>query len=459
MNLWMYLKEHMLSRPSQKVGEEGAFMTYEELVVYAEILAQRLSGEALCAICCRSEMANAMALLGCFAAGTTAVPLSARYGSAHVKKILQACRPSCLISDIDGALRIYRVDGCNAPTYESMPALIMWTSGTTGVPKGAMLEENAIVSNVEDICKYFKADDSDTILISRPLYHCAVLTGEFLTALVKGAKIIFCSEKFNPALLARLIRENDVTVFGGTPTLLSLLLRFARESSRLPLKHVVVSGECMSRDVGIRLREGLPDSKIYHVYGLTEAGPRVSYMPPEDFDKAPDRVGVPLASVKLEIRDASGKALSKNQRGMLWVKGPSLMSGYYNAPELSREKLRSGWLCTGDIAEIDSSGWLKIVGRSDDLIIRAGLNIYPQELEAALKEDSRTKDALIYPYKDKNGTTQIGLKITGSFNSRDEVRKMCIERLPAAHIPAKIEIVSSLDKNASGKIIRRNENA
>ncbi len=459
MSLWMYLKEHMLRHPSQTVGEKGAFMTYEEMVVYAQILAKELYGEKICAIYCRSEMAAAMALLGCFAAGVTAVPLSVRYGEAQRKKIMQMCSPSCLITDMDGEIGVYHITDSDPSAGKYDPALIMWTSGTTGVPKGAMLSGRSIIANIQDICDYFKIDDSDTILISRPLYHCAVLTGEFLTALVKGTKIIFCSEDFNPALLAGLMKKEGVTVFGGTPTLLSLLLRFIRKENELDLRHIVVSGECMSEDIGRNIRKAFRKAKIYHVYGLTEACPRVCYMPPEHFDKAPDRVGIPLASVKFEIRDKNGNALKEKNRGVLWVSGPNIMLGYYNAPELSSEKLQNGWLCTGDIAEIDDNGWLKILGRSDDLIIRAGVNIYPQQIEAELKKSARTKEALVYAYENQQYGTQIGLKIAGDFKNKDEVRRLCMHCLSPVEVPSKIEIVEELPKNASGKIVRGSTNA
>lgn len=455
MKLWMFLKEHMLQHPLQIVCEKDAVMTYEELVVYAEILAKKLSGEKICAIYCKSEMAAAMALLGCIAAGVAAVPLSARYGELHRKKIMQICNPSCLITDIEGDIGVYHITDSKCDLKNEQPALIMWTSGTTGTPKGAMLSDKGIIANVQDICKYFEMNDYDTILISRPLYHCAVLTGEFLTALVKGTKVVFCSEKFNPALLIELMKKEKITTFCSTPTLLNLLSQFIRGEDKMHLKYIVVSGECMSENVARRIKKSFRNTKIYHVYGLTEAGPRVSYMPPECFNKAPDRVGIPLKSVEVEVRDKNGNVLPKNSRGILWVSGPNIMIGYYNATELSKQKLHNGWLCTGDIAEIDNNGWIKILGRSDDLIIHAGMNIYPQEIEAELKKDMRTKEVLAYGYNAKPYGTQIGLKISGAFKNKDDVRTLCAKCLPPFEMPSKIEIVEEIEKNAAGKIIRR----
>ena len=458
MILWNYIREHMLCYPDQSICEHNSSMTYEEVVIYVELLAKKLTGNQSCAICCHSEMFAGIALLGCFAAGVTAVPLSMRYGALHCRKILERYTPSCVITDMNGQLEIINIEQKQEVENGHSPALIMWTSGTTGVPKGAMLNENNILTNVRDIVEYFRIDSSDSILIARPLYHCAVLTGEFLIALIKGAKIVFCSEKLNVGLLANLLTEQKITVFGGTPTLLTLLSHFIRDK-KLFLKKIVVSGECMSEDTGRKLRQAFPVADIYHVYGLTEACPRVSYMPLQHFDEAPDCVGVPLSSVRLDIRDESGRSLPKGEKGVLWVKGGNVMQGYYDDLELTDKTLRDGWLCTGDIATITDKGWLKIFGRNDHLIIRAGMNIYPQEIENELQKDARTKEVLAYGYRDANDNTQIGLKMSGDYRDADEIRDLCKGVLPSYQIPTKIEIVDELPKNASGKLIRRHQYA
>ena len=131
--------------------------------------------------------------------------------------------------------------------------------------------------------------------------------------------------------------------------------------------------------------------------------------------------------------------------------------GYYDDSETTQKVVRNGWLCTGDRASVDKGGYVRIKGRNDDLIIRAGMNIYPQEIEAALKNDERVKEVLAYPVQ-KKGVTLIGIEIAGDFADEDEVRKMCREYLCDYQMPAVINIVKELKKNGSGKIIRkRNE--
>ncbi len=455
MMLWKRIREALLAHPSQKVAEENAEMTYEELLIFAETYAEDLARQRCCAILCHSEMATAMSLLSCFAAGVTAVPLSLRYGAAHCRKILEVLSPTALITDLDGSLAILPLE---EPAYcepEEHPALIMFTSGTTGLPKGAMLSERNVLANVGDICDYLKVDSSDTFLIARPLYHAAVLNGEFLTALFKGAAIRFYSESFQPAAVLSLIEDFGATVFCGTPTLLSLMARFYRKNTPLPLKTLCISGECMSAEVGKRIAAAFPDVNIYHIYGLTEAAPRVSYLPPGLFSRHPDSVGIPLASVSIKLLKENGQTAALGEEGILYVKGPNVMLGYYNAKEATSRVLKDGWLCTGDIALVTEEGLLKIKGRGDDMIIRAGMNIYPQEVEGRMKADERVKEILVYPFESPALGVGIGMKLVGDFESVEEVKKLCAELLPTYEIPNKIELVEELSHNGSGKLKRK----
>lgn len=455
MNLWNYIKQHLLVNPNQTVCEEQAKMSYEELVVFAEAFSYQIHGLKCCAIMCRSELAAAMALLGCFAGGVTAVPLSMKYGKIHCKNILEMIKPDAVITDINGELQVMNLSEAEYTAPNDHPALIMCTSGTTGTPKGVMLSEENVLTNIKDISAYLNIGSNDTILISRPLYHCAVLTGEFLVSLLKGVKICFYSKEFNPKVILDLISENQITVFCATPTLFNIMARFKRGRSNSSLKTICISGECMDSETGMRIAQAFPNADIYHVYGLTEASPRISYLPPYLFEHYPDSVGVPLDSVSLKILKSDGLVADINEAGVLWVKGGNIMLGYYNSPGQTSSKMKNGWLCTGDIAIVDENGLLKIKGRSDDLIIRAGMNIYPQEVEGVLKVDPRVCDVLVYKIDDPNIGVQIGLKISGDFSNVDEVKQLCIDVLPSFQVPSVIELIEKLPQNSSGKIIRR----
>jgi len=453
MKLWEFIKKHLLKHPDQSIQENDASLSFEEILIWAEEFSKKLKGVECCAILCSSEMAAAMALLACFAGEVTALPLSMRYGEAHCNKILDTISPDAIITDTDGRITVYKIKESQYIRPEEHPALIMCTSGTTGRPKGAMLSEQNVITNVSDIADYFTLNESDSILIARPLYHCAVLTGEFLTAIVNGASIRFYCEQFNPTKMLELIKEHSISAFCGTPTLLSIMARFCRNGAANTLRHICISGECMSADVGLKIHSAFPDCSIYHIYGLTEACPRVSYLPPEFFSKYPDCVGIPLRSVSIKILNAAGKLCKRNEEGVLYVKGKNVMLGYYREPEKTKEILKDGWLCTKDIALINDIGLLKIKGRSDDLIIKSGMNIYPAEIEGALKADPRVKEVLAYGFRTSLGV-QIGLKIVGDFANAMEVKHLCMKLLPAFEVPTHIELLEELPKNGSGKIKR-----
>lgn len=455
MTLWNFIKSKMELHLNQKVEENTACMTYEELIVFAENFGKKLQNFRCCAILCQSEMAVAMGLLSCLFAGVTAIPLSFRYGEIHCKRILNQIGPDAILTETDNGLEVIAFKDVHYRTPKIHPALIMSTSGTKGYPKGVMLTETNLITNITDIADYFHIENSDTILIARPLYHCAVLTGEFLTALIKGARIRFYSGAFRPSYLVTMLKEHKITAFCGTPTLLALMARFRRQSDTVFLKHIGISGECMGKEIGALIAKAFSEAEIYHVYGLTEACPRVAYLPPILFSEHSDCVGIPLKSVSLKVVTAEGKSAKTNEVGMLWVKGKNIMAGYYDDPEKTKEVLKNGWLCTGDLALFNEKGLLKIKGRADDLIIKAGMNIYPQEIERALRVDPRVKELSVYGAKDEKRGVQIVLNIAGDFSDYDEIYRLCKTYLPDYEIPNQINWLESLPKTASGKVLRR----
>lgn len=454
--LWNYIRHQMLRRPGRTLAEGNAVMTYEEAVIYAESVAKGLDAPCY-AILCQSELAAALALLSCLAAGVTAVPLSMKYGEAHCHRILNAVRPPRLLSDMGGGLHATDIDqGAYRDDERHRPALIMCTSGTTGKPKGAMLSQRNLLTNLHDIEAYFEVEEGARILIARPLYHSAVLTGELLVSLAKGLDIRFCSGSFDPCQLIRLIHTHRITVMGGTPTMFRLLGRYFRvDREPLPLRQIVLSGECLGRLAAGAIRASFPDAQIYHVYGLTEASPRVAFLPPEEFDKAPETVGYPLASVEVRVTGEKEESLPAGVEGELWVRGRNVMMGYYDDPQLTAEVLRDGWLRTRDIAVIDEQGRLQIKCRRDDLIIRAGMNVYPQEIEDMLRADERVEDVLAYGIPSAIGGEKIGLKLRGNIDTVEEALTLCRRLLPTYAYPSRIELVDELPKNGSGKLIRR----
>ena len=452
MRLWEKLRERMMRHPYRTVSELGAVMTYEALVIFAEHFAENLT-DGYYGILCHSELGAAMAVLAGFAAEKPVIPLPVRYGREYYEKILGFAEPPALITDLgDGLCVIGLVDAPKANfRVADGTAVILFTSGSTGVPKGIMLSGDNLLTNIVDISEYFPVSDDDTILISRPLYHSSVLTGEFLTALWNGAKIVFSSEAFQPKNILELMKKHNITVFGSTPPLLSMLSRFAKGKEGIGVRLLSVSGECMTEGMAKVIRSGFPDAMVYCGYGLSEASPRVAYLPPELFDVSPTVAGLPLSHVELRIAKSGRSGI-----GEVLIRGDSVMLGYFGDKERTDSIIRDGWLHTGDMGYFDNKGMLVIKGRRDDMIIRAGMNIYPAEIENALSADARVTDVLAYGFE-RNGTREIGLKICGDFSDTAEVLRLCRKSLPSFQIPSRIELTDSADTLCGGKKKRKRE--
>lgn len=432
----------MLEHPNQIISDNNKTLTYSEVINRAESLGNQLS-EGKYGILCDSDFDTAISLIACFYAHKTAVPLSKKYGDKHIAKIIEQTKLAHLITS-DGIVKI----GEAIPETEDLSdvALIMCTSGTTGSPKGAMITEKNLITNLTDIEKYFHIEKADHILIARPVYHCAVLTGELLISLIKGLHISFFSEGFIPQRILSVAKEYKITVLCGTPTLFyHLAILNLKSWMPLKLRVAVVSGECMTPKAAKIIRDSFSNTKIYNVYGLTEASPRVCYLPPEEFDLRPLSVGIPLASLEVKL-----------EANELLVKGGSVMKGYYNDPKATKEVIRDGWLYTGDIAEFDERGRVYIKCRKDNMIIRSGMNIYPPEIENALKQDERIIDVLAYGEKKETVGEKIHIKVVGAL-SKSEVFEVCKNHLLPYQLPDVIDVVDEISKNASGKVIRNVE--
>ncbi len=440
--LYEFIKQRMLEHPNQIVSDWSKTLTYSDVLKKAEELGGQLSEEKY-GLLCNSDFDTAISLLACFYAQKAAVPLSKKYGEKHVNRIIEKTRITHLITS-NGVVQI----ADSMPETENLKdvALIMCTSGTTGKPKGAIITEKNLITNLNDIEKYFQINQKDHILIARPLYHCAVLTGELLISLIKGLQISFFSAGFIPSRIIAAVRDKKITVLCGTPTLFyHLSVLNLKSKDMVSLRVIAVSGECMTHKAAKTIRSTFRETKIYNVYGLTEASPRVSYLPPEEFDRNPLSVGIPLSSLEAKIEDNE-----------LLLRGGSIMKGYYNDPDATAKAICNGWLYTGDIAEYDEHGRVYIKCRRDNMIIRAGMNIYPQEIENALKQDERIIDVLAFGVKNNTVSEKIHINVV-TLLSRSEVFEVCRKYLSEYQLPDVIDIVEEIPKNASGKVIRHAE--
>lgn len=417
MTLWNYLKSKM-----QKYGNRIAFadsgLTYKDLLGFSECLPSR-SQFALCEG--ETRELQAITILKCLAEGNIAVPVTKEYGEKNYGYIRNV---------IDNAMDVPLKD----------LAFLMFTSGTTGYPKGVMLTHENIISNLQYIGTYFDLSGVRNICIARPLVHIAVLTGEILYALCCGLTIHFYEERFMPQRLLSFFRQRKIDVFCATPTLYQALAR-ATKNETFPIKVGVLSGEVLTSKASETLITAFPQTMFYNVYGLTEHSPRVSALLPKDFGRKSGSVGRPIGDVRLKIAD-----------GELCVKSASVMKGYYLDEIKTREKIKDGWLFTGDSAHFDEEGYLYIDGRKDGMLIKAGINVYPEEIENEVKDIDGITDCLVFGLNTEIGT-MICMKYTGDLEPK-ELRKQLNGRLNPNIMPSRIEKVEELARTASGKKLR-----
>ena len=418
MNVWGFLKRRML-RYGERIAFTEGKITYATLIALAE---SGKEGQRNVPIIAKgaTRLEQAIKILRIMAGGNIPVPVEASYGTDREEKIKTILATNC--------------------DELHKTAAVLFTSGTTGEPKGVKLSHRGIIENLKGIDGYFQVREGQKILIARPLVHVAVFTGELLFALYKGLEIDFYEEAFQPARLAKYIDENYVQVFGCTPTLLYHLSRYLQGAS---LDSIVISGERLTEGVANKIKEKFPDKKFYNVYGLTENSPRVSALCPEEFFDKIGSVGKPIAHTK-----------AKMEGGELLVKSRSIMQGYIDERERTKEKLKQGWLHTGDMARIDKQGYLYILGRKDDMLIRSGMNIYPAEIESAALQINGVKNCMVYGEEDVNYGQKICMKAVADIGIA-ELRKELVSRLPAYLIPDKILLVESLELTPSGKVKRK----
>lgn len=416
MGLWAYLKTKM-----RMFGDRVAFAHSQ--ITYADLL--RLEGKPsdkpklrLCEGNTREE--QALNILRCIAESDVAVPITKEYGIANyetVKRIVQEYTGD--VSDL---------------------AFVMFTGGTTGIPKGVMLTGENICTNLDYIRSYFRLEAVQHICIARPLVHIAVLVGELLYALCCGLTIYFYEEPFMPQRLISYCERNGIEILCATPTLYRALARADKEK-RFPVKIAAISGEVLIEQAAREIAKAFPKTEFYNVYGLTEHSPRVSALLPSEFYKRPCSVGKPIGNVQVKI-----------ENGELLVKSPCVMKGYLGNKEKTRAKIKDGWLHTGDRAHFDDEGYLYIDGRTDGMIIRSGINVYPEEIEAIACEIVGVFDCVVSGQAGENGTV-ICLRYTGNIEP-NELRKLLMHELNPNIVPNKIERVKEIARTPSGKKVR-----
>jgi long-chain acyl-CoA synthetase len=342
-----------------------------------------------------------------------------------------------------------------APSSFSDPALYLYTSGTTGRPKGVVLSHKNLAHNVVSCQNAGEFDHRDSFLCLLPFFHTYAITGTILLPLFSGCKMVLV-DRFHPLKVLKLIDEHSVSVFLAIPSMYRVLAMTEGEFNVKSVRFPISGGEPLPVAVAqaFEQRFGVP---IFEGYGQTEASPVISLNVPGK--RKLGTVGLPLPGVDMAIWDDNKKPLDIEVIGEIMVRGPNVMQGYYNLPEETAKTISSGeWLHTGDLGKMDADGYVTITGRKKDLIISAGENIYPREIEEVLAQHPKVKECAVIGVKDEvRGEVPKAFVIArdGMTVDEKELRHFCRENLANYKVPKHIDIVADLPRTPTGKILKR----
>lgn len=341
---------------------------------------------------------------------------------------------------------------------EEDTSIILYTSGTTGKPKGAMLSNKNLYINAMSTADFLKYNGNDRVISVLPMVHVFCVGAALCGPLLKGATLLIMP-KFSPKEVFRIAKDHKATIFAGVPTMYNYLLQTAKKQT-IYQKSFSGIRLCLSGGASIPLSLLNDFEKIFHVtitegYGMSEAAP-VAYNPVNRPPK-PGSIGKSVTHVECRIVDDSGKEVVRGEVGELLVKGPNVMKGYYHLPEETAEALENGWLHTGDLVRMDEDGYYYIIDRIKDMIIVSGYNVYPREVEEVLNEHPYVFEAAVVGVAHQDtGEAIIGFVAVNSSITEETLIDFCKKNLAKYKVPCKIEILDELPKNATGKIIKKN---
>lgn len=343
-------------------------------------------------------------------------------------------------------------------------AALIYTSGSTGTPKGVMQTHQSMVFAVSSLTRYLRLADSDRLLCVLPLAFDYGLY-QLLMAIALGATLVLERSFTFPAQIFARMEEQQVTVFPGVPTIFAMLLAaHGREALHFPaVTRVTNTAAALPDDFATRLRAVFPNALIYKMYGLTECK-RVSYLEPELIDSKPGSVGKAIPGTETFLLTADGRRVTDGSTGILHVRGPHVMLGYWKRPDLSAHMLRPGLfpgervLCTQDYFRVDDEGFLYFVGRNDDIIKTRGEKVSPAEVENAMHGIPGISQVAVIGVPDELLGQAVRAYVVlepGSELTDKQIRAQCLGRLENYMVPKEIVVCAELPTTATGKVSKK----
>ena len=458
--------------------EEDRKWTFSELAQesddIAAMLREKVIGDTVGILLLNSKK-YVTTLFGVWKAGKTPVPLNYLLPPQELAYIIKDSGMSALITSQFFAQAVAAVkplfgdrgvilmadDPAFAPATSTAvsvsyrdPALYLYTSGTTGKPKGVVLTHNNLSSNVESCQRAGGFDNRDSFLCLLPFFHTYAITGTILLPLLNGSKMVLV-DRFQPLKVMKLIEDHAVSVFLAIPSMYRVLAQTEGDFDLKSVRFPISGGEPLPVAVAeaFEKRFGVP---IFEGYGQTEASPVVSLNVPEK--RKLGTVGSALPGVEIAIWDDNKSPVGIDVVGEIMVRGENVMQGYYNLPDETAKTITQEWLHTGDLGKMDAEGFVTITGRKKDLIISAGENIYPREIEEVLAQHPKVKEVAVIGVKDEvRGEVPKAFVIAreGMTADEKELRQFCRENLAGYKVPKHIELVPDLPRTPTGKVLKR----
>lgn len=338
-------------------------------------------------------------------------------------------------------------------------AVLVYTSGTTGKPKGAMLSHANLRSAVSMSETFLEFSAQDRFLAVLPLCHIYGLTVVMLALISKGGTLVI-ADRFEPAVALNLIEEHKITFLPAVPAMYQFML-FELQKAKYDLSSLRA---CLSGAAPMPLKLFSAVESAFHVpivegYGLTESSSIASVNPLHGTQKL-GSVGVPMPGLQIKIVTGDGSFAERGAAniGEVAIKGPNVMQGYYKSPEATALAFSGDWLLTGDLGYIDSESYLFLVGRTKELIIRGGQNIYPREVEEVISRLAAVAEVAVIGVPDQfmGERVKAVIAVKPAHNlTEDDVKRFCADNLADFKVPRLVEFVQSLPRNSTGKVLKR----
>lgn len=411
--------------------------------------------------------------------GAVLVPMNFRLTPPELQYIVDDAKPTLVIEQMaladrvngypelsfdgpGGVTRILRDDSIDAsdPGMQSdfdSPCMILYTSGTTGRPKGAILSNRMLFWNSINTGLRLNLVQQDVTLTFAPFFHTGGWNVLNLPFLHRGAKQIFL-KKFDPDRVLKLIEREKVSIFFGVPTMMDMLRQspLFDKTDLSSVRYAIVGGEPMP--IGLIRDWHARNVPVRQGYGLTEFGPNVFSLNEEDAERKIGSIGFPNFYIDTRIVDDQGKNLPRGTPGELLLRGPVTMDGYWNNADATAKTIVDGWVSTGDIARQDDEGYFYIVDRKKDMFISGAENVYPAEIEHLLRSHPDIREVAVIGVPDSKwgevGLAYIVLK-PGAQMDTDAVRAFCEGKLAKYKIPKHARFIAELPKSDAGKILKR----